>query len=430
MKFFADLHLHSRYSGGTSQRMNIPELIAFAKLKGLNILGTGDALHPSWLQELKSNLELNLGDLYRPKTDQEIYFVPQAEVATIHQYENRARRIHHVILMQNFEVAEQLSEILSRFGDISLDGRPVLSMHPAELVETVMGLDSRNIIFPAHVWTPWWSIFGAMSGVDRMEECYEDQVKHVHAIETGLSSDPPMNWRVSNLHRYTILSFSDSHSPYPYRLGREAVVFELESPTYRNLHEAIVGRTEKNRVRLTIEVPPAYGKYHWSGHRKCGVGPISPEEARKMGYKCPVCGKSLTKGVEDRVEELADKPRGYRPENAQDFIYLLPLQELIALVLGLGPESETALNSKKVWSIYEQLVNVFGSELAVLLEADLEEIARASSVEVARAITRLRENRIKLIPGYDGVYGKIVLEEDKSLGKTSTKGFTRLEDYL
>ncbi|MEM2189637.1 MAG: endonuclease Q family protein [Nitrososphaerota archaeon] len=429
MKLFADLHLHSRYSGGTSQRMNIPELMVFARLKGLDVLGTGDALHPSWLRELKRDLEPDPGGLYRPKTGQNIYFIPQAEVATIHQHKNRARRIHHVILMPSLEIAEQLSEMLSRFGDMSSDGRPVLSMHPAELVELAMNLDSKNVIFPAHVWTPWWSIFGARSGVDSMEECYEDQVKHIHAIETGLSSDPPMNWRVSGLHRYTILSFSDSHSPYPYRLGREATVFEVESPTYQNIHDAIVKRTGKNRVELTIEVPPAYGKYHWSGHRKCGVGPIPPEEARRMDYKCPVCGKTLTKGVDDRVEELADKPRGYTPENAQGFIYLLPLQELIALAMGVEPESEAALNSKRVWSIYEQLVSAFGSEFAVLLEAGLEEISKASSTEIAKIIAKLREGKIKLIPGYDGVYGKIVLDEHevKKVGGGFTK---RLEDFL
>jgi len=430
LRLYADLHLHSRYSGGTSQRMNVPELVAFARLKGLNILGTGDALHPAWLKELKRDLEPDPGGLYRPKTGQDVYFIPQVEVATIHQYEGKSRRIHHVILMPSLEVAEQLSEMLGRFGDVSSDGRPVLSIHPAELVEITMSLDSRNIIFPAHVWTPWWSIFGASSGVDRIEECYEDQVKHVHAIETGLSSDPPMNWRVSWLHRYTILSFSDSHSPYPYRLGREAVVFELDAPTYRSIHEAIAEKAGRNRIELTIEVPPAYGKYHWSGHRKCGIGPLPPEEARRMSYKCPVCGRTLTKGVDDRVEELADRPRGYRPKNAQEFIYLLPLQELIAIAMGLETESEAALNSRKVWSIYEQLVNSFGSEFTVLLEASLDEVARISGAEVARIIARLREGRIKLIPGYDGVYGRIVLEEERDTGEIGAKRFTRLEDYI
>jgi len=408
--------------------MNVYELSAYAQLKGLNLLGTGDALHPSWLEELRRSLDLIEDGVYKPKSGGDVYFIPQVEVATIHEYEGKARRIHHVILMPSLDIAEQLSTELKRFGDVTADGRPVLNMHPAELIEIVMSLDKRNIVFPAHVWTPWWSIFGAKSGVDRIEECYEDQVKHIHAIETGLSSDPPMNWRVSWLNRYTILSFSDSHSPYPYRLGREAAVFELESLSYRSLYEAIVRRTLRNHVEFTIEVPPAYGKYHWSGHRKCGVGPIPPDEARRLGYRCPVCGKTLTKGVDDRVEELADKPRGYRPENAQGFIYLLPLQELIALGLGIGVEAETRLNSKKIWRIYETLVNNFGNEFRVMLEANLEEVAKVSSPEIADAIARMRENRIRLIPGYDGVYGKLILGEEAE--DTGVKGFSRLEDYL
>ena len=426
MKVIADLHVHSKYSGATSTRMNIPEITAFAELKGLNILGTGDVLHPKWRQELRRDLEPVEGGLYRPRSGPEIYFIPQVEVATVHEYEGKARRIHHVILMPSLEVAEQLSDELRRFGDIASDGRPVLSIHPAELVEIVMSLDSRNIIFPAHIWTPWWSIFGARSGVDRMEDCYEDQVKHIHAIETGLSSDPPMNWRVSQLSEYTILSFSDAHSPYPYRLGREAVVFELESPSYRNIYEAIVERTEKNHVELTIEVPPAYGKYHWSGHRKCGVGPLPPEEARKLGYRCPVCGRPLTKGVDDRVEELADRPRGYKPEKAQNFIHLLPLQELVALSMGL--EAEANLNSKKIWTVYERLVNRFGSEFKVLLDADVAEIAEEAGPELARVIERMRSGAIKVVPGYDGVYGKLVLSEDEA--QPEKKSYTRLEDYL
>ena len=426
MRIIADLHIHSKYSGATSERMNVHELAAFAEIKGLDVLGTGDALHPKWLEELRRDLEMDEGRLYRPKTGQPIRFVPQVEVATIHEYEGRARRIHHVILMPSLEVAEQLSEELRRFGDMSSDGRPVLSIHPAELVEITMSLDRRNIVFPAHIWTPWWSIFGARSGVDRMEDCYEDQVKHIHAIETGLSSDPPMNWRVGQLSEYTILSFSDAHSPYPYRLGREAAVFELQSLTYRNIYEAIVEQSEKNHVELTIEVPPAYGKYHWSGHRKCGVGPLPPEEAKKLGYRCPVCGRPLTKGVDDRVEELADKPRDYKPEKAQKFIHLLPLQELIALSMGL--EAGANLNSKKIWSEYERPVNRFGSEFKVLLEADVEQIARQSNPEIARAISKMRAGAIKVIPGYDGVYGRLVLSEGSL--QSEKKSYTRLEDYL
>lgn len=425
MKVFADLHIHSKYSGATSERMNIHELVAFAEIKGLNLLGTGDALHPQWFLELNNCLESVEEGLYRPKTGQNIYFIPQVEVATIHEYAKKTRRIHHVILMPSLEIAEQLADELKKFGDVSIDGRPILNMHPAELVEIAMALDPRNVVFPAHIWTPWWSIFGAASGVDRMEECYEEEVKHVYAIETGLSSDPPMNWRISWLSKYTILSFSDSHSPYPYRLGREATVFELETLTYGNICEAIRGGSGRNRVELTIEVPPAYGKYHWSGHRKCGVGPLPPIEAKKLGYKCPICGKMLTKGVDDRVEELADMPMGYRPAGARDFVHLLPLQELLALSMGL--DAETGLNSRKIAVEYEKLVKRFGSEFKVLLEADVGEIAEESGREIARIISQMREEKIRIIPGYDGIYGRLILGEEEDQRE---KKYTRLEDYL
>lgn len=425
MRIFADLHIHSKYSGATSERMNIAELIVFAEVKGLNLLGTGDSLHPIWLSELRRGLEATGEGLYKPRTGQELYFIPQVEVATIHEYEKRSRRIHHIILMPSLEIAEQFSDELKKFGDITVDGRPVLDMHPAELVEIAISLDDKNVIFPAHIWTPWWSIFGSMSGVDRMEECYEEEMRHIHAIETGLSSDPPMNWRVSWLSNYTILSFSDSHSPHPYRLGREATVFELEALNYENIREAIMEESSRNRVELTIEVPPAYGKYHWSGHRKCGVGPLPPEEARNLGYKCPVCGRTLTKGVDNRVEELADMPKGHRPEGAHGFVHLLPLQELLALSMGL--DVETGLNSRRIMNEYERLVRRFGSEFKVLLEADVSEIARESSPDIAEVISRMREGRIKIIPGYDGVYGRLILGEEESPQK---RGYSRLEDYL
>ncbi len=428
LKVIADLHIHSKYSGATSQRMNIPELTGFAELKGLNLLGTGDALHPRWLEELRRELEPTVGGLYKPRGGGEVYFVPQVEVATVHRYEGKARRIHHVVLMRSLEVAEQLSKKLSNYGDMESDGRPVLNMNPAELLEIVMELDRHSIFFPAHIWTPWWSLFGARSGVDQIKECYEDQVGNVHAIETGLSSDPPMNWRVSQLDGYTILSSSDSHSPYPYRLGREAVVFELEEMSYRELEEAVKDR-ESGKIKLTIEVPPAYGKYHWSGHRACGVGPIPPEEAKKMGYRCPVCGRTLTKGVDDRVEELADRPRGYRPEGVPGFIYLIPLQEIIALSLGYEPGSEGRLNTKKVWSVYEKLVGRFGNEFNVLLDASIKEIAETASPLLAELIERMRRGRLKIVPGFDGVYGKILLEGVEER-KPGLGGVSRLEDFI
>ncbi|MCL7383348.1 MAG: endonuclease Q family protein [Thaumarchaeota archaeon] len=426
MKLIADLHLHSKYSGATSQRMNITELVDFAKIKGLDILGTGDALHPKWIRELKKELEYIGDGIYISRRDEKTYFIIQVEVATIHQFNGKSRRIHHVILMPNLEVAIQLSEDLRKYGEIESDGRPILNINPAELVEIVMEVDKQNIVFPAHAWTPWWSMLGAFSGVDHIRECYQDMVKNIYAVETGLSSDPPMNWRISWLDNYTLVSFSDSHSPYPYRLGREAVVFNLSKPSYREILEALKNK-DPSKILMTIEVPPEYGKYHWSGHRNCSFGPIEPEEAKRLNYRCPVCGRKLTKGVDDRVEELADRSRGYIPENKINYIHLIPLQELIALSMGIQVENESKLNSSKIWSEYEKLINTFGNEFKILLEVKEEEIERVGGRKLAGLISFMRQGKLKIIPGYDGVYGKLVVEHEQQ-GKPIN--IRKLEDYF
>ncbi len=426
MRLIADLHLHSKYSGATSQRMNIAELVDFAKIKGLNVLGTGDALHPKWISELRRELTYFDDGFYVSPKDEKIYFIIQTEVATIHQFNNKSRRIHHVIIMPSLEIAIQLSEAVKKYGDVESDGRPILNMDPAELVEIVMELDKLNMVFPAHAWTPWWSMLGAFSGVDHIRECYQDMVNNIYAIETGLSSDPPMNWRVSWLDNYTLLSFSDSHSPYPYRLGREAVVFNLSKPSYKEIIEAVKNK-DPSRIMMSIEVPPEYGKYHWTGHRNCNFGPLDPGEAKKLNYKCPVCGRKLTKGVDDRVEELADRPRGYVPAKRIDYVHLIPLQELIALSMGIEVDNESKLNSSKIWSEYEKLIKAFGNEFRILLEVTEEEIEKVSGRKIAELISYMRQRKLKIIPGYDGVYGKLVTE-DKPLEKTNK--IRRLEDYF
>jgi len=399
VEVFADLHLHSPYSRATSDKMNPLELTRFAKVKGLSLLGTGDALHPSWLSQLKLALEeVDETGLYQARGGEvDVLFLVQAEVETVHVHEGAVKRIHHVIFMPSLEVADQLIDRLSSYGDLERDGRPTLSLKPSELVELILEVDEDCLIFPAHAWTPWRSVFGSFSGVDTMEECYEDQVKRVYALETGLSSDPAMNWRVSSLDRFTLLSFSDSHSPWPWRLGRECTIFNVDRLSYKELIEAI-----KAKRVATIEVPPEYGKYHFSGHRGCGVGPLSPSEASKLNYKCPVCGKPLTKGVEDRVEELADRPVGFRLRNAQPYVKLLPLHEVIAASI-----KARTLNATEVHRLYEELVRVFGSEYNVLLRVSYEELRSVVPKQVASAIVRVREGRYRVIPGFDGVYGKI-----------------------
>jgi len=431
LRIVADLQIHSRFSGATSSKMILSEVAYYASLKGLGLVGTGDSLHPLHFRELKAQLEeLDGTGLYRLKggpTD--ILFIVQTEVATVHEYGGRTKRIHHVILFRDLETSAAAAEALSRYGDIASDGRPVLNIHPEDLVDKVLGIDEESFLFPAHAWTPWWSIFGAISGVDSVEECYGSNADKIYAIETGLSSDPPMNWRISSLDRFILLSSSDSHSPYPYRLGREAVVLDLEAPSYSELIQALRHR-DRNRVKLTLEVPPSYGKYHWSGHRKCGVGPIPPEKAIKMGYRCPKCGRTLTKGVEDRVEELADRPRGYRPSNAIDFMYILPLQELIAISMNLESSSDTILQSRRVWREYIRLVERFGSEYNLLVDAAIEDVAKASSQELANLVEDMRAGQLKIVPGYDGVYGRILFKGAKQ-GEPAKEGVNgTLEDYL
>jgi uncharacterized protein (TIGR00375 family) len=428
MIIYADLHIHSKYSGATSEKMSIRELLAYAPLKGINLLGTGDALHPLWLKELKETLEEVPGTgLYKIEgSSVDLYFVVQAEVGTIHEVEGRTRRIHHVVLMPSLEVAEQVADVLGKLGDLKADGRPVFKVEPAELVEMLLQVDEDVFVFPAHAWTPWWSIFGSISGVDSLEECYGDKSHKIKALETGLSSDPEMNWRVSSLDTLALLSNSDSHSPYPHRLGREANVFDLKEPSYRGLINAIVSK-DPSKFLMTIEVDPAYGKYHWTGHRRCGVS-MPPKEAIKRGNKCPVCGRQLTKGVEQRVEELADRPKGFRPLNAIDFKRLLPLAEIIAECLRV--REETKLYSGQVWELYMKLVNSFGNELNVLLNASLKRLEGVVPSKVAEAIIRVREGRVIVKPGYDGVYGRLILDEKEHIRPIDRKGQASITDYF
>jgi uncharacterized protein (TIGR00375 family) len=409
LRVVADLHIHSRYSRATSQRMCIREIARFARIKGLNLVGTGDFTHPKWLKEIQDDLvsEPNTG-LYKASKNPElpVYFMTTTEVSTVFTFENAVKKIHHVILTPSIENAVQINDRLSRYGNLLSDGRPTLNMDAAHIVEEVMEASSENVVFPAHAWTPWFSIFGAFSGFNSVEDCYQDMTKHIYALETGLSSDPPMNWRISRLDRFTLVSNSDCHSFWPWRIGREANVFELEKPSYYEVTETIRLKDNK-RFKLTIETDPAYGKYHWTGHRTCHVA-LSPAEAIRVGNICPVCRRKLTKGVEQRVEELADRPAGYKAENTVGFMRLLPLSEIIATVLNADSPS-----AQKVWSIYNMLIERFGDEFKVLIDASKEALTAVAGDELASAIIKVREGRAKVFPGYDGVYGQLLLSEDQ-----------------
>jgi len=417
MRVISDLHIHSKYSRATSEKMNIEEITRFARVKGLNLVGTGDFTHPRWLKELSEDLvkEPNT-NIYKPAKDPEssVHYMVTSEVSTIFNFGGEIKKVHHVILTPSLETAVQVNERLARYGDLTVDGRPILDTTAPQLVEEVMEVSDENVVIPSHAWTPWFSIFGAFSGFDRVEDCYQDMTKHIPALETGLSSDPPMNWRLSTLDKFALVSNSDSHSSWPWRIGREANVFELSQLTYREVTDAIRKKDSK-RFKFTIETDPAYGKYHWTGHRNCNVS-LSPQEAIKLGNRCPVCRRRLTKGVEQRVEELADRPVGFKPEGAIGYMHLLPLSEIIATVL-----QTTYPGAPKVWSIYNALVERFSDEYTVLIDAAKEEMSKVVDPKIAEAIVRVREGKVRVIPGYDGVYGRLVIFEGKEEEKPSEK---------
>ncbi|HEY4675040.1 MAG TPA: endonuclease Q family protein [Candidatus Bathyarchaeia archaeon] len=406
--------------------MCIEEMARFAKMKGLNLVGTGDFTHPKWLKELRENLLPESGTgLYTVAKNPSlpVRFVATTEVSTIFTYENEIKKVHHVILSPNIDTATQVNDRLSKYGDLTSDGRPTLNMTASHIVEEVMEVSSENMIFPAHAWTPWFSIFGAFSGFNSVEECYQDMTKHIHALETGLSSDPPMNWRLSKLDAFTLVSNSDSHSFWPWRIGREANVFDLEKISYGEVVDAIRCK-DGSRFKFTIETEPAYGKYHWTGHRNCHVS-LSPQEAMKLGNICPVCRRKLTKGVEQRVEELADRPVDFKPENAIGFKHLLPLSEIIATVLNLDSPS-----TQKVWSIYNSLIEKFGDEYAVLIDASKDALEKIADNNIAEAIVRVREGQVKIVPGYDGVYGRLVVFEEASQTVSRRVQQLNMADFL
>jgi len=404
MKVFADLHLHSKYSRGTSRYMDIFHLSSAAKKKGLNLLGTGDFTHPLWFKEIKSRLSEHAEGVYEFDG---IYYLLTCEVCNTFEREGKTRRIHNLILAKDFACVEQVNEILKRYGNLEKDGRPTLTLPCEEMVELLKGEVKDVEIIPAHIWTPWFSLFGSRSGFNSVRECFGEESRKILALETGLSSDPAMNWRLSELDGFALVSFSDAHSPSTLRLGRECCVFELKDLSYDSLIRAIRKRDEK-RFIFTIEVDPSYGKYHYDGHRKCGIS-LHPKEAMKYANLCPVCGKPLTVGVLHRVEELADREEGYVPKHAIPFKKLLPLREIISHTIGENT------NSAKVVKIEEKLIRHFGSELAVLLHAEEAELRKIAGERIAENVMKNRREEIRIVPGYDGVYGiPLFGEESKS----------------
>jgi len=401
MELFADLHLHSRYSRATSKELSVDNLEKYARLKGINLLGTGDFTHPLWFQELKEKLKEENGIL---RTSSGFNFVLQAEVANIFSQDGKLRKVHNVILARDFEVASQINELFSKKGNLKADGRPIFGKYPCvNMAEDLMKIDADIEIIPAHAWTPWFSIFGSMSGFNSVEECFLDKSKHIHSLETGMSSDPAMNWRLSKIDKYSLVSNSDSHSFWPWRMGRECNVFDLPDITYKNLIDAI--RTQKGFL-YTIETSPNYGKYHFDGHRICNFS-CSPKESAKLNDICPVCKRKMTIGVAHRVDELADRQEGFVLNGAHPFKTLLPLHELIAPIVN------SSVSSKRVWQEYNKLIERFGTEFEILLNAPLAELRRFATEKIASAIIQNRAGKIRVKPGYDGEYGQAIIESDK-----------------
>jgi len=406
--------------------MNITEISRFAKIKGLTLVGTGDFTHPKWFSELSEELtEVSGTNLYgsKKRPNSPVRYMLTVEVCTIYPVDGKSKKIHHVIFTPSLETAAQISDSLKKYGNLAVDGRPTFDMTSAQLVEEVMQVSDQNEVIPAHVWTPWFSLFGAFSGFDTIEDCYEDMTKHIHALETGLSSDPPMNWRLSSLDRFTLVSNSDCHSHWPWRIGREANVFELDKLTYNEVVDAI-RKKDPERFKFTIETNPAYGKYHWTGHRNCKVS-LPPKEAMKYGNHCPVCGRKLTRGVDQRIEELADRPVDYTPENPIGYKRLLPLHEIIKAVMGVSYQG-----AKTVWNIYNPLIKRFGDEYTVLIDTPKQEMEKVVDSQIADAIVRVREEKATVIPGYDGVYGQLVIFEEQENAAPQKPSQKSISDFM
>ncbi len=413
--YLIDLHIHSRYSRATSKEMDLPNIEKWAMLKGITVVGTGDFTHPEWFMALTDQLERAENGLYRLKAEfrkpdteippscrKDVFFIPTVEISSIYKRGGRLRKVHNLIIMPDLESVSKFNKALAKIGNLSADGRPILGLDSKDLLEIMLNISENSIFIPAHAWTPHFSVFGSKSGFDSLEECFGDLTPHIKAIETGLSSDPPMNWRLSALDNILLVSNSDAHSPT--KLGREVNIIS-GTPSYKAIYNAIMGY-DGDLFQGTIEFYPEEGKYHFDGHRRCQVR-LSPKETIANNLLCPKCGQRVTIGVMHRVEELADRDDGYIPENAKYFERLVPLQEVLSEVLRVGPQA------KRVIHQVERLRQKIGNEFHVLREAPLEVIEEVGGELLSMAIKRNREGNVSIRPGYDGEYGAISILRDR-----------------
>jgi len=404
MKFVADLHIHSKYSRATSRSMEIPTLAQWAKRKGIDLLATADFTHHLWLQELKKYL--------KPKgksglfTYEGISFILSVEISSIYSQGGKVYRVHNVVLAPSFGVVDEINKMLASHGNISSDGRPILGLSCIRLAQELFKISPDIMLIPAHIWTPWFSVFGSNSGFDSLEEAFGKYTDKITALETGLSSDPAMNWRLSALDKFSLVSNSDSHSPS--RIGREANVFDCQLD-YWQIKEVLETK-DRTRFLYTIEFFPEEGKYHYDGHRNCDIR-YHPKETKEHKGICPRCGRSLTRGVLGRVDALADREEGFVPQGAIGFKSFVPLDEIVAEAKGVGKAS------KQVQKEYMNLINTFGSEFNILVNVEEKELFANAPERIAQGIKKVREKKLNILPGYDGEYGTIKIfgeEEEKS----------------
>jgi len=405
MRQVLDLHIHSRYSRACSPSLNLENIESICRTKGIDIIATGDFTYPVWFEAIQEKLVETAPDsgLYKLKgaPDDKIKFILSTEVSLIYKDRERVRRLHIVIHAPSIKAVGELNKKLDQKFNIRSDGRPILGISAPELVKLILKINPRFLIYPAHIWTPWFSVFGSKSGFDSLEECFQEQTENIYAVETGLSSDPAMNWRLSSLDKLTILSNSDAHSLN--NIGREANIMEITAPiTYQKIYDIIKNQERgKTGLQSTLEFYPEEGMYHYDGHRVCAFS-CSPSESKNLKNICPICKKPLVIGVLNRVEELADRPIDYQPKIAVGFKKIVELDKIIAEAINIKSRG-----SSKVQKQYQELISKFGSELFILLELDLSKISKEIDFRIIEGISRVREGNLIIKPGFDGQYGEV-----------------------
>ena len=422
MKFFTDVHLHSHYSRATSKNLDLEHLNLWGQIKGIQVIGTGDFTHPAWFKEIREKLEpaeeglFKLKPKYRKTTqgecpkacEAEVRFMLTVEISNIYKRLDKVRKVHNCVFAPSFQAAEKIITELDKIGNLRSDGRPILGLDSRDLLEIVLASDPLSYLIPAHIWTPWFSALGSKGGFDKMTDCFGDLSEHIFAVETGLSSDPIMNWRLKQLDDYVLVSNGDAHSPP--KLGREATIYDTEM-SYPAIYDALKNHKKNKGLIGTVEFFPEEGKYHYDGHRACKTR-MHPAQTREHDGKCPVCGKPVTVGVMARVEELADYPEGRKSPSWRPYYSLIPLPEVIGESVGVGP------NSKKVQGLYFDILNKLGNEFFILLDCPIDKIRQAAGTMIAEAVDRMRQAKVHIAAGYDGEFGTIEIfsQEEREAG--------------